>query len=101
MSSITYDTMTEAVKGLRQRGFTVDFNLLENCLVCHNNKFDIKDFEIVEMHRFEGDTDPADESIVYAIQSLTGVRGILVNGYGISAEAMSTEMAQKLNMHKS
>ena len=101
MSSITYDTMTEAVKGLRQRGFTVDFNLLENCLVCHNNKFDIEDFEIVEMHRFEGDTDPADESIVYAIQSLTGVKGILVNGYGISAEAMSTEMAQKLNMHKS
>jgi len=101
MTNINYDTVTEAINGLHQRGFTVDFNLQENCLVCNNDVFDVNKFEIVEVHRFEGDSDPSDEAIVYAIQSFNGIKGVLVNGYGISADAMSAEMAQKLSIHKS
>ena len=101
MPNISYDTVTEAVNGLRLRGFSVDFNLLENCLVCNNNKFDVNNFEIMEVYRFEGDSDPSDEAIVYAIESVNGMKGVMVNGYGISADAMTTEMARKLNMHKS
>jgi hypothetical protein len=97
----TYDTVTEAIKGLKDRGFTVDFNLLENCLVCNDTRFDVNDFEIVEFYRFEGDSDPSDEAVVYAIQSVNGMKGVLVNGYGISADALSSEMAKKLNIHKS
>jgi hypothetical protein len=97
----TYDTVTDAVKGLKDRGFTIDFNLLENCIVCNDTKFNVNDFEIVEFHRFEGDSDPSDEAVVYAIQSNNGMKGVLVNGYGISADALSSEMAKKLNIHKS
>jgi hypothetical protein len=97
----TYDTVTEAIKGLKDRGFTVDFNLLENCLVCNDTRFDVNDFEIAEFYRFEGDSDPSDEAVVYAIQSVNGMKGVLVNGYGISADALSSEMAKKLNIHKS
>jgi hypothetical protein len=97
----TYDTVTEAIKGLKDRGFTVDFNLLENCLVCNDTRFDVNDFEIAELYRFEGDSDPSDEAVVYAIQSVNGMKGVLVNGYGISADALSSEMAKKLNIHKS
>ena len=96
-----YDTVTEAIKGLKERGFTIDFNLLENCIVCNDTKFDANDFEIVEFYRFEGDSDPSDEAVVYAIQSNNGMKGVLVNGYGISADALSSEMAKKLNIHKS
>ena len=95
----SYDTLSEAVNDLRNRGFTVDFNLQENCLVCHNDKFNIEDFEVAEVYRFEGNTDPADEAIVFGIESKTGVRGLLVSGYGISAEGMSAEMARKLSLH--
>ena len=95
----SYDTLSEAVKDLRNRGFTVDFNLQENCLVCNNDKFNIEDFEVAEVYRFEGNTDPADEAIVFGIESKTGVRGLLVSGYGISAEGMSAEMARKLSLH--
>ena len=98
---ITYDTVTEAVNGLKKRGFSLDFNLKENCLVCHERKFNPEDFEIVEVYRFEGNTDPADEAIVYAIQSVDGTKGVLVNGYGPSADTMSTEMAKKLQIHRS
>lgn len=94
---ISYDTVSEAVNDLKKRGFTVDFNLQENCLVCHDGKLDVNDFEITEVYRFEGDTDPADEAIVYAISSFNGMKGILVSGYGISAEGMSAEMAKKLS----
>ncbi|MBK9568704.1 MAG: hypothetical protein IPP43_05525 [Chitinophagaceae bacterium] len=97
---ISYDSVSEAVNGLKKRDFVVDFNLQENCLVCQDDRFDINDFEIVEVYRFEGNSDPADEAIVYAIESVTGVKGVLVSGYGISAEGMSAEMAKKLRMQK-
>lgn len=94
-----YDTVSAAVEGLNERGYTLDFNLEENCLVCKEDKFHLEDFEIVEVHRFEGNTDPADEAVVYAIESNNGQKGILVNGYGISADPLSNEMARKLSMH--
>jgi hypothetical protein len=94
----TYDTVSEATRGLKERGFVLDFNLDENCLICHGEKYNTDDFEIVEVYRFEGNSDPADEAVVYAIESREGKKGILVNGYGISADALSSEMANKLNM---
>lgn len=96
----TYDTVTEAVNGLKKRGFIIDFNLEANCLVCEKGKYDAADFEIVEVYRFEGNTDPADEAIVYGIESKEGDKGVLVGGYGISAESMTTEMAKKLAIHR-
>ncbi len=97
MTQYNYDTLSAATNGLKERGYTLDFNLSENCLVCNTGKLDIDDFEIVEFHRFEGNTDPADEAIVYAIEGNQGEKGVLVSGYGISAEGMSAEMAKKLH----
>ncbi len=94
-----YDTVTDAVSGLKQRGFTLDFNLAENCLVCQDQKFDPEELEITEVYRFEGNSDPADEAVVFAIESNKGHKGVLVNGYGISSEAMGGEMAKKLSIH--
>src|SRR3569832_1969092 len=92
-----YATVSEAVEKLRQQGFTTDFNLEENCIVCHEDKFEPADFEIVDVYRYEGNTDPADEATVYAIQSKTGLKGILVSGYGVSSDSMSTAMLNKLS----
>jgi hypothetical protein len=97
----SYDTLSEAVNDLKKRGFDLDFNLQENCLICHDDKFDVNDFEITEVYRFEGNTDPSDEAVVYGIESSNGKKGVLVNGYGISADVMDGEMAKKLSIHKS
>jgi hypothetical protein len=94
-----YDTVTDAVNGLKQRGYTEDFNLEENCIICHEKKFNPADFEITEVYRFEGNSDPSDEAVVYAIESKNGMKGVLVNGYGISSDAMSSEMVKKLKFH--
>lgn len=95
----TYDTVTAAVNGLKQRGYTMDFNLDENCIVCHEDKYHPEDFEIVEVYRYEGNSDPPDEAVVYAIEGRDGKKGILVSGYGPSADEMSDEMAKKLTIH--
>ncbi len=34
-----YDTVSAAVNGLKKRGYTLDFNLAENCLICHDDKY--------------------------------------------------------------
>ncbi|HMG67734.1 MAG TPA: hypothetical protein VK588_08610, partial [Chitinophagaceae bacterium] len=91
---------TAAIKGLKERGYTKDFNLKENCIICHEDKFHPEDFEITEVYRFEGNSDPGDEAIVYAIESNKGDKGVLVNGYGTSADQMSSELAKKLSFQK-
>ena len=95
-----YDTVTQAVAELKKRGYTMDFNLKENCIVCHEEKFNPNDFEIMEVYRFEGATDPADESIVFAIESNTGLKGILVSAFGVYSSPMNDEMIKKLSFHK-
>lgn len=96
----SYDTVTQAVNDLKKRGYTMDFNLTENCIVCHEEKFNPAEFEITEVYRFEGDTDPADEAIVFAIESSNGLKGVLVNAFGVYSEPMSDEMIKKLSFHK-
>ncbi len=95
-----YETITDAISKLKARGYNLDFNLEENCIVCHEEKFNPDDFEITEVYRFEGDSDPADEAVVYAIESKTGMKGVLVNGYGISSDTVHADMARKLSFHK-
>ncbi|HLP12372.1 MAG TPA: hypothetical protein VK177_10610 [Flavobacteriales bacterium] len=100
MARSHYGTVTEAIHELRKQGFTRDFNLEENCIVCHPEKFNPDDFEIVDVYRYEGNTDPADEATVYAIESKSGIKGILVSGYGTSADSMSAAMLSKLRIRK-
>src|SRR4028118_1988209 len=96
----TYDTVTQAVEGLKTRGFATDFNIENDCIVCHEIPLKLKpdEFEITEVYRYEGESDPGDEAVVYAIESKYGQKGILVNGFGISADSASDELVEKLNM---
>ncbi|MBT2557981.1 phosphoribosylpyrophosphate synthetase [Hymenobacter sp. ISL-91] len=92
-------TVSEVLNHLNREGYTVDFNLHANCLVCHGNALQISpnDFLVDKHYRFEGMSDPGDEAVVYAISSVRhGVKGTLVDGYGISSEALSSEMVQAL-----
>ncbi len=98
----TYDTVTEAVNDLQLRGYTINFNLKPDCVESAEKHISIhpKDFEIDEVYRFEGNSDPGDESIVYAISSVKeNVKGILVNAFGTYAETFSSELIAKLSSH--
>jgi hypothetical protein len=88
-----YDTITEAVDELKERGYEIDFNLGFN----RNTFLPAEKFKITEVHRFEGNTDPDDEAVVYAIESADGKKGILVNGYGVSSDSAIDNAIRNIN----
>lgn len=98
----TYDTLSQAVNDLQKRGYTDDLTIGGHCLVERTRKLNLDpaEFEIDEFHRFEGDTNPSDESIVYAISSdKHKVKGVLVNAFGPDASSMTQELVAKLATH--
>ncbi len=94
---VFYSTVSEAIDKLRSEDYTIDFNLEENCLTCLHGKFIADEFEITKIFRYEGNSDPADQATVYGIESKTGIKGILVTGYGAYGENASSELLQKFN----
>lgn len=38
----------------------------------------VEDFDIIEVYRYEGDTNPDEEATVYGIESNDGKKGILI-----------------------
>jgi hypothetical protein len=98
----TYRTVSEAVVGLKKRGYSIDFNLGFDRVTMGKPLFSLASdkFEITEVYRFEGETNPDDEAVVYAIESRDGIKGILVNGYGVSTNAVSDEMIKQLSFRR-
>lgn len=95
-----YETLLEAIEALKLQGYTEDFNLQRHCLECRVKKIQLMpdEFDIDKVFRFYGPSDPDDESILYAISSSKhNLKGLLVNGYGISADIPTQEMVEKLN----
>ena len=97
-----YGTLSETINALRKEGYTLDFNLKEDCVVCHKNEHQLlsDEFEIDAVYRFDGLTDPDDEAIVYAISSTKHpIKGILVIGYGVYNDEFSSSLIEKLRNH--
>jgi hypothetical protein len=96
-----YATVSEAIDQLRRRGFTLDFNLEENCIVCHAEKYDPADFTIVDVYRYEGDSDPGDSAAVYALENKDATkRGILVTNYGANTDTVIVETLKRIAKKK-
>jgi len=93
-----YSTVSEAINKLREEGFITDFNLEGSGMMTGNEKFNAEDLEIVDVYRYEGDSDPSDEAVVYGIESKNGVKGILVNGYGVSSDSITASLIEKIKI---
>ncbi len=93
-----YDTLSEAINDLQQRGYTYDFNLKPECMQCASLNIEIQpeDFKVDETYRFEGMSSTDDNSILYAISSKNRIKGLLVDSYGVYAENISEAMRKKL-----
>ena len=97
----SYDTLVEALQDLHRRGYTQDFNSLHQCLEASNINCVLQpsEFEITEQYRFEGESNPDDNLIVYAISSYQGMKGVLVNGYGPYAGSPWSDWVASLDYH--
>ena len=95
-----YNNLLEAINGLRTRGYHYDFNYENACLFCNkiSEKFNPEDLKITEYYRFEGMSDPEDNSIIYAIESKDGHRGIIIDAYGTYSDEHKTAFISNIKV---
>ncbi len=99
----SYDTVTGALAALKAKGYTLDFNIAFDKIICRENDACLNphEFEITEVYRFEGNTNPADSDVVYAVESKDGtMKGVITSAYGMYADSISTDMIKKLAMNR-
>jgi hypothetical protein len=73
---------------MKEEGYKEDFQVNEDGLSTFDNSRTYKpgDVSIVSFYRFEGVSDPGDNTILYVIETNDGKKGTLVDGYGAYAD---------------
>ena len=95
----TYETLSQAVEDLKSKGYTNELELKPEGVACKSTNTELapSDFEVDEMHRFEGESNPSDASVIYAISSdKHGLKGLLIDAFGTYADTFTAEMLEKL-----
>ena len=92
-----YESLIDALDDLRKRGYEADFESQSNCLYCSvlDLRLNEEEFHIDEVYRFEEDSNPDNNAVVYALTSPTGVRGTIVDGYDASADNSRFDMVKQ------
>lgn len=88
-----YASVSVALEELKSKGFTVDFNLLEEDIMNHPEHY-----EILHIYRYEGESNPDDEAIVYGIQSNTGEKGVFVAGFAANSENDAAKILNEISI---
>ena len=88
-----YATVSKALEELKEKGFTIDFNIQEKRIIDSPD-----DFEIVHLYRYEGESDPGDEATVFGIKSSTGEKGVFVAGLSTFADSSAAMVLNELTI---
>jgi len=88
-----YASVIKALEELKSMGFTVDFNLLEEDIMNHPEHY-----QILHVYRYEGESDPDDEAVVYGIKSNTGEKGVFVAGFSPNSESEAAKVLEYLSI---
>jgi len=97
MSQHNLKTLVEVLNDLKDQGYDADFNYINNSLMVlgSSDTYEAKDVIIREEFRFEGESNPADSSILYAIETTDNVKGTLVDSYGAQTHTSLEEFLKK------
>lgn len=79
-------------------GYTEDFKAGERGLLSLQSEkiYEPSQVHVVDFMRFEGASDPADNTILYVIETDDGVKGTLVDAYGSYAEPKVTSFMEEV-----
>jgi hypothetical protein len=93
-----YDTLPSALADLKIRGYEADFATTSDCLYCGDVdiRLNPEEFNIDEVYHFKADGNADGGVVLYAMTSHTGVKGILVDGFGANARHLEFHMAKLL-----
>src|SRR5215510_14854709 len=80
-------TLTEVLERLRVKGQDNEFKMTDKGFTAGKNKYyNPEDLTIIKTFRFEGESDPADSSILYVIQANDGQIGYTIDIYGAQTD---------------
>jgi len=68
-----------------KEGYNEDFQMTEQGLKSLHklNNYSPEQIQVVNFFRFEGESDPDDNAILYVIETNDGTKGTLIDAYGI------------------
>ena len=91
-------TLSECMTSLTKDGFTENFMVKENLLYAPeaDKYYAPVETSIVNFYRFEGASDPGDSSILYAIETADGTKGVLTDAYGAYSDVNTTEFIKEV-----
>jgi hypothetical protein len=96
-------TLASCLNKLTLEGYTEDFKAGERGLLSlqHEKIYEPSQIQINDFYRFEGASDPADNSILYAIETDDGIKGTLVDAYGPYADSKVVAFMEEVEqLHK-
>ena len=98
----SYTSLSVAIEDLQTKGFTEDFNLIAEGIESKSLKkqWNAGDLEVVRFYRFEGMTNPGDNTILYLIETTDNRKGLLVDVYGADYGNISSDMIKKLSIRE-
>ncbi len=93
-----YNTLSEAVEHLKKRGYSHNLNISKEGRLYESGErsYDPSQVKLVEFHRFEGTSDPADMSIVYVLETDSGIKGTVVDSFGADGTVIISEFMNKV-----
>lgn len=77
-------TLSDVMNKLKEEGFKHEFVINDNGLTSEGSPFYYvpEQVRVIDFYRFEGESDPADSSILYALENSDGEKGVLSDSYG-------------------
>lgn len=77
-------TLSEVINTLEERGHGIEFKMTDKGLTTDQQIFfQPSDLTIIKTYRFEGDSNPDDESILFLIETRDKKIGYMVDAYGV------------------
>jgi hypothetical protein len=76
-------TLTDVLEGLRQKHNDNEFKIDKEGFSTNGKFYKPEELTIIKTYRFEGESDPADSSIVYLIEARDGTIGYSIDAYGV------------------
>ncbi len=92
-------TLSQVMNKLLEKGYNKNLEFINGGIKASDgSQYTFADFKVDKVYRFEGMSNPDDNSILYSISTLTGLPiGVIVDGYGISSVNTPPAFIEKLS----
>lgn len=91
-------SLSNCLNRMVREGYTEDFTITEQGLesLQHHLHYTPDKIQVVNFYRFEGESDPGDNAILYIIETSDGTKGTLVDAYGTYNDTKLTRFMKEV-----